>query len=146
MAILHSRNILLLIIAITTLSFNPGDKDLQRIIKDGKFAKLPINAKIIGKEMIRNNGERFGYLIFESDSNQIKKWITGSRLTLTSTTEMFENNIMVWPKVRPNWFLETNKPVTMNFYYAKRKKNSFITICIVDMVGGTVKIEYQMRD
>ncbi len=129
------------------LSFHPVDKDLKRILKDGKFGKLPTNANIIGKEIIRDNGKRFGYLIFKSDSNQIKKWITDSRFILTSTVEIFEKNIMVWPTNRPNWFSNPSNNVgTSDIYYAKREKDHFITLCIVNMVDGVIIIEYQIRD
>lgn len=121
------------------------DKDLKLILKDGHFSKLPKTVKVVGHEILVDEKIRFGYLVFESSSDEIAKWIKKSNLVLTSKKEIFDDNIIVWPNNRPTWFMNSSERfITVDIYYSKRASDRFTSLCWVDMDRKVVHIEYQI--
>jgi len=121
------------------------DKDLRLILKDGKFSKLPARAKVMGREIVSDTNKRFGYLTFESTPSEIQKWIVKSKLTLTSTKEIFEKNIIVWTTNKPKWFSESSgKLGAGKIYYSKRNTGNFTTLCYVDSSNKIIHLEYEI--
>jgi hypothetical protein len=139
--------ILVTFLIMIFVSYLPADKSLRAILKDGHFQKLPKTAKIIGHEVITDQKKRYGYLVFEGPSDDLVKWITKSKLVLTSKEEIFNKDIIVWPTKRPTWFNDSsNKFATRDIYYSKREIDGFTTLCWVDMDVNVIHLEYEIPD
>ena len=137
--------IILTILTLTLLTVPTTDKNLKRILKDGQFSKLPKSAKILGHEIINDAKKRFGYLVFEAPSADIATWTRQSNLILTTTTEIFDNNWIVWPTKRPTWFNESSAKVsTGDKYYSKRESDRFISLSWVDINRKIIHVEYEI--
>lgn len=136
---------LLAILVLTLLTEPTLDKDLKLILKDGHFSKLPKTTKVIGHEVLINQKKRFGYLVFETSSDNIVKWTRQSNLILTSKEEIFDNNIIVWPNNRPTWFKDSSERfMTSNIYYSKRETDSFTSVSWVDSDRKIIHVEYEI--
>jgi hypothetical protein len=121
------------------------DNDLKLILKDGHFSKLPQTAKVVGHEVKANQTKRFGYLVFEASSDDIDKWVKQSNLVLTTQTEIFDNDLIVWPANRPTWFKDSsNRFKTSDIYYSKREADRFLSNCWVDVKKNIIHIEYEI--
>lgn len=121
------------------------DKDLKLILKDGHFAKLPKSAKVVGHEVLVNQKKRFGFLVFEASSADIYKWTKQSNLVLTSTKEIFDDNIIVWPGNEPTWFKDSSvRFVTSDKYYSKREMDRFTSLSWVDSDRKIIHVEYEI--
>jgi hypothetical protein len=133
------------IIVLTLMTVQTVDKDLKLILKDGHFSKLPKTAKVVGHGILVDEKMRFGYLVFESSSDEITKWIKKSNLVLTSKKEIFGDNIIVWPNNRPTWFVDSSERfITVDIYYSRRESDRFTSLCWVDMDRKVIHIEYQI--
>ena len=137
--------IILTILTLTLLTVPTTNKNLKRILKDGQFSKLPKSAIILGHEIINDTKKRFGYLAFEASSDDIATWTRQSNLILTTTTEIFDNNLIVWPTKRPTWFTESSdKLSTGDKYYSKRESDRFLSLSWVDINRKIIHVEYEI--
>ena len=136
---------ILTILALTFLIAPTVDKDLKLILKDGHFSELPKTAKVVGHEVLVNQKKRFGYLVFEASSDDIAKWTRQSNLVLSSTKEVFDNNIIVWPSNRPTWFKDSSERfMTSDIYYSKRETDRFTSLGWVDSDRKIIHVEYEI--
>jgi hypothetical protein len=136
---------ILSLLVLTLLTVPPPTKTLKIILKDGQFSKVPKNARMIGLEIINESNNRYGYLVFETSTDDMDNWIKESNLILTSTKETFDNNLIVWPGKRPTWFKDSSdKFKTSDIYYSKRKSDSFLSLSWVDDSRRIIHVEYEI--
>jgi hypothetical protein len=136
---------ILVILTLTLLTAQTANKDLKLILKDGHFSKLPKTAKVVGHEVLVNQKKRFGYLVFETSSDDIAKWTKKSNLIRSSKKEIFDSNIIVWPTNRPTWFKDSSeKFMTSDIYYSKRVTDRFMSLCWADMDKKIIHVEYEI--
>jgi hypothetical protein len=133
------------VICISLCAFQ-GRNDIKTILRDGQFHRLPKNAREVRTQIVKTDKKRFGYLLFAASAEDLGHWIELSKIMETSKEQIFNDNIIVWPNYRPEWFnLMLNKSKTDKVFF-KNGNDSFVALIYLDRTNNRIILEYEVRE